>query len=205
MKEDMVGEPGIFVKGPVMRRLDEVANDATQREVFLETLKYSPRDLVQIFIDYDLATDKQVAYLRKYWFNPNWADSKSGCWWPEHQPIEPTIRQGLIKAIELATLPAEGNAPAQFLPLNTCWVCAGTAFQIGICATNLQITCIILTPDLPERAWARQRRPEEIAKLTYDGPFWVVKRGKESLEPWEVEQEKDDKTQVVTVRLQSRP
>jgi hypothetical protein len=33
----------------------------------------------------------------------------------------------------------------------------------------------------------------------------VVKRGKESLEPWEVEEDKDDKTQVVTVRLRSRP
>ena len=109
------------------------------------------------------------------------------------------------KAIERATCPAEGNTPARILPLNTCWVCAGIAFQMGICATDRQVTCIILTPDLPAREWERQRRPGMIARLTHDGPFWVVKRGKESLEPWEVEEDKDDKTQVVTVRLRSRP
>jgi len=199
-------EPGLFTKGPVLRRLDEVVHDPTRRLAFLEALKYAHyKNLMQIFIDYGLPTDEQAAYLRKYWFNPNWADPNSGCLWPEHQPIEPVFRQGLIKAIELATPPAAGNAPAQFLPLNTCWVCAGTAFQMGICATDTQVNCIVLTPDLPEKEWARQRRPEMLAKLTYDGPFWVVKRGKESLEPWEVEQDKDDKTQVVTVRLQSRP
>ena len=152
-------EPGIFVKGPVLRRLDEVVNDGpTRRMAFLEALKYANyRNLLQIFMDYGLPTDEQAAYLHKYWFNPHWADPNSGCLWPDHQPIEPVFRQGLIKAIELATLPAEGNTPARILPLNTCWVCVGTAFQMGICATDRQVTCIILTPDLPEREWERFR------------------------------------------------
>jgi len=182
-----------------------VANHPTQREALREALHDASRDLVQIFIDYGIATDEQVAYLRKYWFNPRWADLNSGCLWPEHQPIEPVFRQGMITAIELATRPAAGNTPARLLPLNTCWVCAGKDFQMGICATEAQVTCIILTPDLPEHEWARQSRPGMLAKLTYDGPFWVVKRGKESIEPWEVEHAKDDKTQVVTVRLRSHP
>lgn len=200
-----MAEPGIFTKGPVLRQMDEVANDPTQRDAFLEALKYSQRDLVTVFVDYGIANDEQVAYLRRFWFNPDWANPDSGCWWLEHQPIEPIFRQGIIKAIELATCPPDGDTPARILPINSCWVCAGTEFQMGICATDDQVTCIILTPNLSMRAYAYQRRPDEIAKLTFDGPFWAVKRGKENVEPWEVDQEMDDRTQVVTVRFRTRP
>ena len=80
-------------------------------------------------------TQVESDYLRDTWYS----QGPDG-WWPWLQPIYAILRQGLIKAIEVAT--------AKNLPIDSYWLPVGN--QVEVIVTALpgaqQVTRLILTP-----------------------------------------------------------
>jgi hypothetical protein len=146
-----------IAKGAVHQKIDPLVNDTNdpkRREALLTALKDSSRDYVQILVEHAGVTAAEAAVLRRTWYNPNG-------WWPDHQPIEPIVRQGLIKSIELAM--------ERSLPIDSYWVCGGDQVQVIVTCSNYQVTRLILTPPIsPETAPATPGPIE---------PIWVVKQG----------------------------
>lgn len=165
------------------------ANDLSRRETFLSALKNPQQEYVQVLVDYASLTPGEANFLRQYWFNPDWAEARSNCWWPEHQPIEPVIRYGMIKAIELAMRDPD-TGRERTLPIHSYWVCCSSQFEVTVACSQHQVTRINLTPRVPAGL------PEN---LTTKSPLWVIKRGNPGEE---IEQELDG---VLIVRLKDRP
>ena len=71
-------------------------------------------------------------------FTQHWLDQ----WWPQHQPVEPVLRAGLIEAIE--------QAKEARLPLQTIFVGgADETFEIAVVRSEHQITMLVVTPPSP--------------------------------------------------------
>src|SRR5437870_11952297 len=97
--------PGAVSKGFILKSLGDVCNDhkpqlkgsLSTSDAFLKDLKDEKQPLLSIFGKYGVAkTDAEKEHLNKDWFN------ETTGWWPHAQPVEPIIRQGLIKALEVA-------------------------------------------------------------------------------------------------------
>jgi hypothetical protein len=175
--------PGYLAKGAIHKKVDPLVggrNNLERRQALLTALKDWSRDYIQILMEYTGLTRAEADYLRKTWYNPR------GGWWPEHQPIEPIIRQSLITAIELA---AERN-----LPLDSYWLAVGDQFQVIVACSDHQVTRLILTPPAPEAAADRTRLTAEMA-------IWVIKHSA----PWEKIEWCDAERQIVVSRLKGLP
>jgi hypothetical protein len=72
-------------------------------------------------------------------FAQDWLQS----WWPQAQPIEPILRQGLIEAIQ------QGQAAR--IPMSALWVVAAASdeFEVVISTSPQQVTLLIITPPPP--------------------------------------------------------
>jgi hypothetical protein len=176
--------PGYLAKGAIHKKVDPLVNDRNlleRRQSLLTALKDWSRDYVQLLMEYAGLTEAEADYLRQTWYNPR------GGWWPEHQPIEPIIRQSLITAIELAV---ERN-----LPLDSYWLCIGDQFQVIVACSDHQVTRLILTPPSPEEATVDR------TKLTAEMPVWVIKHS----DPWEKIELHDAERQLVVSRLKGLP
>jgi hypothetical protein len=155
----MPGRPPLdyIAKGAVHKKIDPLVNDTTdpkKREALLMALKDSARDYVQILVEHAGVTEAEAAFLRRTWYNPNG-------WWRDHQPIEPIVRQGLIKSIELAI---ERN-----LPIDSYWVSGGDQLQVIVTCSNYQVTRLILTPSI-----AAETTPAAPSSVE---PIWIVRQG----------------------------
>jgi hypothetical protein len=167
MGEGIVSARKNLVKGIVNIKVDELVNHRDsagafdKRDAFLKALNNWDEDYLEILKLHAGVTTKEADYLHEYWFDPNWADPNSECWWREKQPILPIIRQGLITAIEVATQdPDTGAKRAQGLPIDSYWIYSGySQFEVIVSWTDYQVTRMILTPPAPEDALV-DRRPK---------------------------------------------
>src|SRR5262245_15475121 len=137
----------------------------------------------------DILNDTLRSFLRVEGLTPHWADKRAdfltryladywfGTWRPQHQPVMPLVRVGLIKAIAVANMVPQ-------LPVESHWIAAGPAdspaspFEVIVSRGTLQVTRLLLTPETPMAA--NPRYLEELADT------WVIKRG--PVGPWEVEE-----------------
>jgi hypothetical protein len=157
---------GNIFKGPVHARVDALVNHQDEhgvfdkREAFLTALKDWSRDYVQILVEYTELPNDQAVYLRNTWYN---LDPAVG-WWPEHQPIQPIIRQGLIKAIEVA-MEDPDTKKKRNLPLDSYWVLGRSdQFEVSVTWNNYQVTRLLFTPPSPR---PRTRNPLPIKARIY--------------------------------------
>lgn len=174
------------IKGTVHRKVEQLVNHNPEaRAQLLNALKERTRDYIQILMDLAGVTQEEAIPLRQNWYNPQG-------WWRAHQPIEPTVRQSLIKALELA---AERN-----LPIESCWLWAGNQFQVIVTYNDSQVTRLILTPPPPDIP------AQPIDRL----PVWIIKQGTgveragdENLS--EAVEHVEEHSSVVTVQLKAVP
>src|SRR4051794_18930425 len=77
--------------------------------------------------------DDAAGHLRTHWFNE---------WWPEQQPVEPILQQGLTEALT--------KARDLELPLQTLMMTGeGNDFQVAVVEGRSQVTMVIIAPLLP--------------------------------------------------------
>ena len=168
MGEGVINARKNLVKGIVNTKIDVLVNQPDKaggfdkRDEFLQALNNWAQDFLEILKYHAGVTPKEADYLREYWFDPNWADPNSECWWREKQPIEPIIRQGLITAINVATRDPDSVATpdpetwakrAKALPIDSYWIYSGyNQFEVIVTWSDYQVTRMILTPPAPEDA-----------------------------------------------------
>jgi hypothetical protein len=193
-------------KGPVHRAVDWVVNHQNRdgefdmRQRFLDDLE-SNRDYL------DILNDAMRSFLRAEGLPPQWADKRADfltsylaeywycTWWPQHQPVMPLVRVGLIKAINVA------NMVKPQLPIESQWIAAGPAdsptspFEVIVARGDQQVTRLLLTPETPMAA--DPRFLEELADV------WIIKRG--PVGAWEVEEVGELGQRAVTTRLRAYP
>ena len=193
-------------RGPVHRAVDWVVNHRNRdgefdlRQRFLDDLE-SNRDYL------DLLNEALRSFLRAEGLPPQQADKRAefltsylaqywyGEWWPQHQPVLPLVRLGLIKAIKVA------NKVKPQLPMESQWIAAGphdspiSPFEVIVARGDHQITRLLLTPETPMRA--EQGLLEELSDV------WIVKRG--PVGDWEVEEAGQLGQRAVTTRLRAYP
>jgi hypothetical protein len=193
-------------KGPVHRAVDWAVNHQNRdgefdmRQRFLDDLE-SNRDYL------DILNDALRSFLRAEGVPPQWADKRAdfltsylaeywyGAWWPQHQPVMPLVRVGLIKAINVA------NMVKPQLPIESQWIAAGPAdspaspFEMIVSRGDQQVTRLLLTPETPMAA--DPRFLEELADV------WIIKRG--PVGAWEVEEVGELGQRAVTTRLRAYP
>lgn len=162
---------GNIMKGPVHAKIDALVNDpdVNKRQRFLADLKDWTLDYVNIIQEHAGVTDAEALYLRNSWYN---LDPATG-WWPEHQPIEPIVRQGLITAIEVAMQDPDTGVYRN-LPLDSYWI-SGRDDQLEVIVTwnSHQVTRLILTPMSP--------LPSTPNPLPAEAHIYVVKRNREAV------------------------
>lgn len=169
-----MGMPGKMIsKGLISAKVDRMANhpEKAKRQMLFDALSAwqapgGQNNYARIIFDVSkqaLPPDQQITegdvkYLEEYWFKE---------WWKEHQPIEPSIRQSLIVAMQLAHWEAE---PPSRQPIDSYWICAGNHFEVWATRSPQQITRLTLTPDVPATLPVRLVNQE----LT---DIWVIKPG----------------------------
>jgi hypothetical protein len=107
----------------------------------------SGKNLTDLAKEYGVVkNEKEALHLRRDWFN----ESRSG-WWQQAQPIEPLMREALIKATEVAR--------KRGLPVVPYWVCSGydesAPVEMSVAASKHQVTLLIHAPSAP--GWAGRR------------------------------------------------
>jgi hypothetical protein len=200
------GMSGHISKGPVHRAVDWVVNHQNKdggfdmRQRFLDDLG-SSRDYL------DILNEASRLFLRAEGLPPQWADKRAdfltsylaeywyGAWWPQHQPVMPLVRLGLIKAINVA------NMVKPQLPIESQWVAAGphdspaSPFEVIVSRGDRQVTRLLLTPEAP--------MPADLRFLEEVADIWIVKRG--PVGDWEVEEVGELGHRAVTTRLRAYP
>jgi len=115
-------------------------------------------NLVDIAEKYGLVRSaREAQHLRTHLLN----EGKKG-WWQHAQPIEPIVRQALLKTVELVR--------QHDLPVDAYWVCSGSGrnapVEASVAVSKQQITLIFHTPRPP----VANLIPAEKAAI------WVVRR-----------------------------
>jgi hypothetical protein len=152
---------GHISKGPVHKFVDALVNDPTKRAQFLADLKGAATG------------DAYATILRNRGMNPGMADYLRTRWyttgpsgmWPWLQPIYPTLKRGLIKAIEVAD-----ETPA--VPLDSYWAPIGVQVEVIVVRSARQVTRIIVTPPSMPPTMKRSK----------PAPMWVVRRDSTGLQ-----------------------
>lgn len=169
-----MGMPWNISKGTILENLDRVCNDQKTRSTFLDELEHSPAPLLAIWKEYGILSGNwHEAHLREHWFNDVngwWKDlKKNPC--PYVQPLDQLFRQGLIKALRLASHNPQNDA--RELPIDCYWICAAHHhFEIDICVSAQQVTFILLSPNVPDEG----RHEKANTSLQFPEPIWVVRR-----------------------------
>ena len=168
-----MGDDGIIgriSKGPVHRKVDARVNamHVVERQAFKNALADPAQSYLDVLNTFNVGlTPIEEKYLREHWYiqpePPEWRG-----WWRVLQPIEPVIRQGLIKTIDESL---QRDPP---LPIDSYWVTAGSwapagqdvQVEVFVSRTPYQVTRIIYTPP-PEPPASRQR--------PVDVDLWIVR------------------------------
>jgi hypothetical protein len=189
-----------IIQGPVHKAIDELVNhrDATgtfdRRDSFLQALQaLQPADAehtdayLAILQQQAGVTATQAGYLRQHWYN-----SGPDSFWPAapFHPLEPLVRQGLIKALGLAI--------QRNLPLESYWMPGGKdgTFEVIVtCSPMQQVTRILLTPMSPP--------PMDPATLLNFADIFVIKH--DPVGQWEVAEPESQPGGVTITRLKTVP
>ena len=202
-----MGEDGLnsnIQKGPVQRLVDNVlnANDGGtfyRRDEVLQALEDTSRSYSQILETLFQVKDPLLTYIRSRWF-PDTADLANTpykVWWQDKQPIEPIIRQSLIKALELAS---------PDLPIDSYWIAVGSPqtaprdsypFEVALTKSSCQVTRLILTPPAPPQVIPPNAN-------TFAADVWIVKSPQKGVSNWETEEAKDAYQRWMITRLRER-
>ncbi|MFL6238175.1 MAG: hypothetical protein ACJ735_01600 [Actinomycetes bacterium] len=86
-------------------------------------------------------------------------------WWPEQQPVEPILRQGLVEALTLAW---RNELPVQALMVTG----DGRGFQVAVVHGASQVTMIIMAPPPPPETIGR--RSDRITLVRREGGEVIV-------------------------------
>ena len=206
----MPGRPPRDVsKGSVHTKVDDILNHRRKdhafdkRFAFYQDLAHWNLSYLDVLKTHADVSPEETNYLARYWYSPNG-------FWPTLHPVEPLVRQGLIKSIE----EADGSNPP--LPIDSYWLCIGgkdqdsqqletdgaLRFETIITRSPYQITRILLTP-----------RPSYAAPLHLNRvPVWVVQGGGTTAVVGQGDEEgivegieKRPEIVVVTTRLKTYP
>jgi hypothetical protein len=170
-----------MTKGIVHKKIEAFVNhNAEGCQRFLQALNDWHQDYVEILTQFVGLTQGEARFLRTNWYNLQG-------WWPNLQPIEPAVRQSLIKALSLAR---ERNIALDCYHL----VCCEDTFHVIIACSDYQVTRLLVTPAVPTTAQAANREP-----------IWTVKRSTGTEQPGEaipegVVESHDGEHQVVTIQ-----
>jgi hypothetical protein len=157
--------PGHVAKGEILRKLDQVLNDAQKRAQFLARIRAKRPDgswneeLVEVASNMLPLTPAEKKHLVGHWFD------EYGGWWPRQQPTDIVLRLGLIQAIGLAT---RTPPAARF---DCYWVCGVDAFELVSCVAPGQVTLLIFTPNAP----VSDQLPEDFAHSTQREEIYTVR------------------------------
>jgi hypothetical protein len=168
------------------RFLDDLESNREYLDILNETLRSLLRTEGLPSQWADKRADLLTGFLADYWY---------GSWWPQHQPVMPLVRVGLIKAIHVA------NMVKLQLCIESHWITAGPAesasspFEVIVSHGDNQVTRLLLTPETPLAADLRLL--EELADI------WIIKRG--PVGAWEVEEVGELGQRAVTTRLKAYP
>lgn len=138
----MAGMPGSLVQGWLGIQVGEKFSNNPDYDDLLSKLRNKSRPITAFFYDIGILKrghpphDAITKHLNDHWFN----DGPTG-YWPHNGAKAEIVRNGYIKALELAKTTQ--------LPVAILWVCAGNCFQVAIARTPSQITLLMLTPDVP--------------------------------------------------------
>jgi hypothetical protein len=157
-------------KGIVHEKVDRLLNSPKTnptRQAFIDAIQDWSKDYLEVLEMMAGVTKREIEYLREYWFDPNWADLHSECWWREHQPIEPIVRQGLITAIDVATRdPETGAERPEPLAVDSYHIYGErNHFESLVTWTDKQVTRIVLTPPHPQDAKVAPREGSACIKV----------------------------------------
>ncbi len=186
---DQPQPPGRMIKGFLHKKVEQLVNGHPDARLkFRAALEDQTRDYLQILVDYAVVTQEQAARLRRTWFSPNG-------WWQAYQPVEPIVRQSLIKALGLAI---ERN-----LPIDSYWQSDGDRVGVIVTCSDYQVTRLIVTPPSPVP-------PGNPTQATAKVPIWIVKQGTGGESPgdespWQVVEHVEGKSEVITVQLKDVP
>src|SRR2546425_7541706 len=157
--------PGYISKGCILENLDKACN-GPDRDAFYKALNDESQPLFEIWKTFGVLEQQwQKDHLSQHWFN------KDG-WWkdlPGIQPVEPIMRRGLIKALDLANKPPQFDPSIQIkgpLPVDNYWICGGRRFQMVMSVNERQVILIILSPEQPKEEEDRLEREKGL--LTKD-------------------------------------
>lgn len=213
----MPGRPPRDVsKGSVHKRVDDILNHQDKdlafdkRSAFHKDLANWGLPYIEVLKVHAGVSTAEADYLQKYWYSPTG-------FWPSLHPVEPLVRQGLIKAIEEAD---RANPP---LPIDSYWLCLGGStqdpkqqamdhdlrFETIITRSPFQVTRILLTPR------ASRQAPLHLSRV----PIWVVNAGEtatpsrkedeegviEDIQERQLIVEVQQQIVVVTTRLKTEP
>ena len=137
--------PGTVTKGTVHKKVEQLVNGSQEAlEKLLTALKDPAQKYVDILQSLAGLTPPEAVHLSQSWYEPQ-------CWWPALHPMEPLVRQSLIKALEVAR--------DRRLPINSYWITAGNQFRVIVIHDNFQVWRLIFTP--PPQGGASQTPPPQ--------------------------------------------
>jgi hypothetical protein len=82
----------------VFANLEEASRDRARLTAIYDDLLGSLLELTELGLKWDLIPRDQAELVKRNWFVPR----RGWGYWPDQQPIEPVIREGLTRGFELA-------------------------------------------------------------------------------------------------------
>lgn len=135
--------PGPLSKGSIFRKLDKYMSNPQQN--FVDELRIpSNFNLDKLGESRGLLEGQgQLDHTSKEWFGQ---ENEAAAWWPKNAQKQDIIRQGYIKATELAV------AAEPSKPVVTYWVNGLDNFEVMVAESDAQVTVFLMTPAPPEMA-----------------------------------------------------
>lgn len=143
-----------FSKGSVYFALDQMSVRADARELMKRFARALSDNASSGFPNLEVTFDQYLfaplgdqlaaarspeamAYLRKYWFDP---DSQNS-YFPNYQPIAPICGQGLLTTLEVSL-----NRQPDPLPIDSWWLMGHDRFEVITLVSEQQVTMLVATP-----------------------------------------------------------
>ncbi len=135
--------PGPLSKGSIFRKLDKYMSNPQQN--FVDELRIPANfNLDKLGESRGLLEGQaQRDHTSKEWFG---SEDQAAAWWPKNAQKQDIIRQGYIKATELAV----ASEPSK--PVVTYWVNGLENFEVMVAESDAQVTVFLMTPAPPEMA-----------------------------------------------------
>lgn len=143
-------------KGNMLRMMDSLSRKPSVMAAAMEALEKEPAvSITELGARFGYVEgDDQQRHVDEHWL-----DAEAG-WFPGHAEVDSVLREGFIKAAEIAL--------AHDLPVDSYWVAGGDQVQVVITQSDEQVTMLLLTPP-PEK-------PRYEGPLPVEERIWVARR-----------------------------